>query len=220
MKSLGSIVFVFAALIVQGQIDSVTNDILTTKKFRYGIFGNPKEFRENSPSFTSDFRIEIDSSRFQGRKVYHKVLKYNSGEIVTGAYGFSDGTYLYVNARTFDFSQDYFLPVLVLGRVIYFEDFKGAFRIERTGTGLTWFFGFAGSLMATPIAKQIATENPGWVIYLSDDDGRAYRLGKKTMASILKQHDRELYQKLKTEKNPDDIPTLKNYLLEFNRRRY
>jgi hypothetical protein len=75
-----------------------------------------------------------------------------------------------------------------------------------------------GYMFGRIIGNVIATDNPGWLIYLPDDDGHAYTLDKKTVGSILENDDQELYARFKADKSPKNNAVLKQYIKEFNER--
>ncbi len=178
------------------QSDSLTNDILTTKKFRYGIYRTFNEFKSNSPSIISGFEILADSS-FLAR---HK-LKTKKGKIIKEVYGFSDGKNIFISTKTYA-QTNHFIPILALGKITYFEDKKGK----------------ANSSLAFSKEKNNALKNPGWVVYIPDGDGLAYALSQETIYSILKQNDRELFTKFNKENSKDNFATLMNYVIEFNKK--
>ncbi len=79
-----------------------------------------------------------------------------------------------------------------------------------------------GGMVLAPIlyseAANRSRKNPGFVIYMPDNDGRPFILEKKTLLSILKEGDKELYYKYKLEENKNDFTILMNYVIEFNKR--
>lgn len=190
--------------------DSTTNNILTTKKFNKGIYVTFKEFKENSPSIISNFNVKIDSGKFIRYRLYD-----NKGKKIRRVYGFSDGINIYLNAKVYD-QTNYFIPILALGKIIYFEDFVGKLSAVASKSGLM-MYGAIGGALAYAAGNYEAKRNPGWIIYMPDDDGNAYALSKQTLTSILKEYDKELLKRFKSEKNQSDYDTLMKYLVEFNR---
>jgi hypothetical protein len=58
---LGLIASIFLLLALQSiaQSDSLTDNILTTKKLRYGIYRTFNEFKSNSPGITSGLPLQL-----------------------------------------------------------------------------------------------------------------------------------------------------------------
>ena len=167
--------------------DSVTNNILSTKKFRKGIYYSFKEFRDNSPSTTNEFRVEADSSKFDRYKLLSATNKK-----IKNVYGFCDGSYLYLNARTYG-QGSYFVRILALGKIIYFEDKRGK-------------------------KNAFANENPGWVIYMADETGEPFILDHVTLSSILKEADPQLNQEFKSRKDKNRFDVLVDFMNQFNQK--
>lgn len=219
---LGLIASIFLLLSLQStaQTDSLTDNVLTTKKLRYGIYRTFNEFKSNSPSITSGFTISIDSGEFIRRR-----LRDEKGKIIRRVYGFSDGLNIFLNAKVYD-QTNYFVPILALGKITYFEDFHGkanaiATQTDTTSVGMLRSRLIGGLNRVTysyTRSKDIAYRNPGWIIYMPDDDGYAYALSKKTLSSILKQYDIKLLADFNREKDQNDFDTLMKCMIEFNRR--
>lgn len=199
MKSrLGMIASIFLLLSLQciAQSDSLTDNVLTTKKLRYGIYRTFNEFKSNSPSITSGFEIFTDSN-FPARCK----LKTKKGKIINEVYGFSDGKNIFISTKTYSHTN-YFVPILAIGKITYFEDIKGK----------------ANSTPAYSQEINNISKNPGWIIYIPDGDGLVYALSRETIYSILKQNDRELSNKFSKENSKDNFATLMNYMIEFNKK--
>lgn len=219
---LGLIASIFLLLSLQSiaQSDSLTDNVLTTKKLRYGIYRTFNEFKSNSPGITSGFSISIDSGEFIRRRLRDK-----KGKIIRRVYGFSDGLNIFLNAKVYD-QTNYFVPILALSKITYFEDFRGkanaiATQIDTTSEGILrarLMGGFNGVTYSYTRSKDIAYRNPGWIIYMPDDDGHAYVLSKETLSSILKQYDVNLLAEFNREKDQNDFATLMKYMVEFNRK--
>jgi hypothetical protein len=190
--------------------DSITNDLLTTKKFRYGIFRTYSEFKTNSPSIEGEFKITEEKGMGRYR------LFSDNDKKVRKVYGFSDGRDLYVNAKTYD-QTNYFVKVTAVGPITYFEDEAGKRNklVEHTqGYG----FGLIGMLIAEQSLTPRVRKNPGMIIYLPDEEGYAYALDEPSLSSIFKEDDPELYKKYKEEKDQRGFVTLLRYVVEFNQR--
>ncbi|MCE2997674.1 MAG: hypothetical protein ACK5RG_11505 [Cyclobacteriaceae bacterium] len=219
---LGLIASIFLLLALQSiaQSDSLTDNVLTTKKLRYGIYRTFNEFKSNSPGITSGFTISIDSGEFIRRR-----LKDEKEKIIRRVYGFSDGLNIFLNAKVYD-QTNYFVPILALGKITYFEDFHGKANSVANHSGIGTAGAFAGGIIGGTVGGVIAYQhgvdvahrNPGWIIYMPDDDGYAYALSKKTLTSILKQYDINLLAEFNREKDQNDFDTLMKYLIEFNRK--
>ncbi len=198
--------------------DSLTNDILTTRVFRKGIYRKADEFRTNSPGETGEFTVKYDTGR------YERFILYQQGKKVRSMYGFSDGKAVYLNAKVYG-QANYFVRILVLGPISYLEDvrakqsayYNGASSMAAAGglVGGAIIGGLAGAL-----AADYGMSNPGWVIYLPDTDGAAYALDKTTMESIMTEADPELLKRFEAEekKSKNSHEVLLKYLLEFNQR--
>ncbi|MBI3220825.1 MAG: hypothetical protein HYZ44_15020 [Bacteroidetes bacterium] len=222
ISRLGLLAIIFLLFSIQSfaQSDSLTDNILTTKKLRYGIYRTFNEFKSNSPGITSGFTISIDSGEFIRRR-----LRDEKGKIIRRVYGFSDGLNIFLNARVYD-QTNYFVPILALGKITYFEDFHGKANAIAAHSGITtagvWTGGIIGGVVGGTLAyahgQDMAHRNPGWIIYMPDDDGYAYVLSKKTLSSILKQYDLNLLAEFNREKNQNDFATLMKYLIEFNQK--
>jgi hypothetical protein len=203
------IVFMSPVFLLSAQ-DSVSNNIVETRKFRYGIFESFNDFKTNTPTITSGFIIQYDSGKY-----VRATLRYDKGTKIRRVYAFSDGVNLWVNARIY-LEVNYFIPVLEIGPAIYFEDFLGRVDAEAKVFGL----GMRGYAIGRIIGNVIATDNPGWLIYLPDDEGYAYTLDKKTVSSIFENDDRELFERFKADKRPKNNAILKEYIKEFNQRNF
>ncbi len=198
--------------------DSLTNDILTTRVFRKGIYRFADEFRTNSPGETGEFTVKSDTGKYE-----HFIL-YQKGKKVRYMYGFSDGKAVYLNAKVYG-QTNYFVRILVLGPISYLEDgrakvseyFEGAFSTSFAG-------GMVGGAIIGGLAGATAVEyginNPGWVVYLTDTDGKAYALDRETMESIMTEADPELLKQFDAEekKSKKSHKVLLKYLVEFNQR--
>ncbi len=195
--------------------DSTTNNILTTKKFNRGIYVTFKEFKENSPSITDGFIVSADTSKYDR----YTLLVPDSKKKFRNIYGFSDGESIYINAQTYE-QNTYFVKILMLGKVIYFEDKRAKTKILGMNNGAIGHL--LGGMVLAPIlyseAANRSSKNPGFVIYIPDNDGRPFILEKKTLMSILKEGDKELYHRYKLEENKNDFNILMNYLIQFNNR--
>ena len=205
---LGGIVISFCC----SSQDSLTNNILTTKKFVKGIYLTYKEFKENSPSIRNSFNIILDSGDFVRYRLTNA-----KGKKIRRVYGFSDGIGVYLNAKVYD-QTNYFVPLLALGDITYFEDFIGKRNAIASHTGLVISFGIVGGIVAYGIGDSHAGSNPGWVVFIPDDDGNAYALSRKTLISILKQYDQDLLKEFIKEESPSSYKTLMKYLILFNQR--
>lgn len=201
--------------------DSLTNNILTTKVFRKGIYRMSDEFRSNTPAITTDFTTEYDTGKYERFFLYQKKKK------IRYMYGFSDGKDVYINAKVYGRSN-YFVKILILGPIIYFEDQKAKESQYLSGTLSTGILlggvvggAIAGAFIGT-MPEDSGMNNPGWVVYLADTDGKAYPLDPNTMESILTEADPELLKRF--EKEPRAMQkshkVLFKYLLEFNERAF
>lgn len=206
---------VFALLIITtsalGQ-DSVTNDILTTIKFRKGIYQLADDFKSNTPARTDEFKLEP----YEGNFVRYRLLV--KDKKVRYAYGCSDGKAIFINAKVYG-QSNYFVPILILGPITYFED-QRAKNSELVGSavGYTLLGGvLIGAATGSLMSQNNTYSHPGWIVYLPDKDGMAYPLESQSLISILEETDTELLEKFKQEKKPDHAKML-DYVLEFNRR--
>jgi hypothetical protein len=195
--------------------DTVTNDILTTKKFRRGIYSSFRDFRENSPAFMEDFHVEADTGKFDR---YHLFLTSKKKKI-WNVYGFSDGESIFINAQTYG-QKNYFVRLLLLGSICYFEDARAKASIIGSNSfakGAVWGGIIVGAIVSEAAASN-AAKNPGWVIYLPDNDGQPFILDFRTLESILKEKDPSLHKEYKKLDNKKDFKVIMEYVLEFNSR--
>ncbi len=195
--------------------DSITNDILTTLKFRRGIYRTAYEFRSNTPSQTDPFEIRSDTGK------YDRFTLYKAGKKVRNMYGFSDGTYLYINAKVYG-QTNYFVRLLVLGPIIYFEDKRAKINATNSGNlamaGL-WGGAIGGAIVGGLMAASASSVDPGWIIYVKDLDGQAYALDEPSLTSIFEEADTVLLKSFQNEKKMRKDPrVLMKYMLEFNQR--
>jgi hypothetical protein len=197
--------------------DSVTNNILTTKKFRRGIYASFKELKENNPSIITEFKVEADSSKFDRYNLYSSTDKK-----IKKVYGFCDGEYLYLNAKTYG-QGNYFVRILVLGKIIYFEDKRGkrkAVASQMNGPAIVG--GAIGGAIAGALvygsSGTNANENPGWVIYTEDENGEPFILDYVTLSSILQEADPELNRVFKGKKDNGKFLVLIDFMNQFNQR--
>lgn len=206
--------------------DQATDDLLTTKSFRYGIYKTFQEFRDNAPSITSEFKIKTIGEG----KYLHYLLFDKRGRPVRDVYGFSDGKKIYVNAANYsqpvnvvssDASaasyqqQVYFMPVLTLGKVCYLEDFVARSKVAAMETISPLKVFHRG---AQEVGEGIAEKNPGWVIYLPDDDGYVHLLNKETLGTILKMGAPDLYAEFNGSAGNEDYDVLMSFLQKINAR--
>ncbi|MBL7846072.1 MAG: hypothetical protein JNL40_01290 [Cyclobacteriaceae bacterium] len=198
--------------------DSLTNDILTTRVFRKGIYRFADEFRTNSPGETGEFTVKYDTGK------YERFILYQKGKKVRYMYGFSDGKAVYLNAKVYG-QTNYFVRILVLGPISYLEDARAKESEYFEGAMSTAFAGgVVGGAVIGALAGAAAFDygitNPGWVIYLPDTDGKAYALDRTTMESIMTEANPELLKKFDAEekKSKKSHQLLMKYLLEFNQR--
>lgn len=222
------IIQVLSSLLAHGQ-DSLTNNILTTKTFRYGIYESFREFRDNAPSITDDFTITVDG---EGNYL-HYLLFNKKGKPVRGVYGFSDGKTVYVNAANYSspmpilpadvtvasyLQGNYFVPILVWGKICYLEDFVARSKVVMRESIFSLTAKYSYGRVAKDFGENVAAKNPGWVIYLPDDDGYVYLLDKKTLGSILKTAAPDLYETFNALDDNKSLEVLMTFLLEFNKR--
>lgn len=216
---------VLSSLLVCAQ-ELPADDLSGTRSFRYGVYVNFMEFRDNAPSITKDFTIKKDGEG----KYLHYLLFDKKGKPIRDAYGFSDGRTVYVNAANYsqpvnivssDASaesykqQVYFMPVLRLGKICYLEDFvaRSKAAAQETISPLKVFH-----RGAQEVGEGIAEKNPGWIIYLPDDDGSVHLLDKNTLSSILKTGAPDLYDELEASADNEEYNVLMSFLQKFNAR--
>ena len=211
MRGFLFVFLLFSNRVAMAQPDSVTSDILTTPKFRYGIYQKFSEFKLNTPSITSGFTIKIDSGDFLRYSLYDL-----RGKKIKNVYGFSDGKSIFINAKVYG-QSNYFVPFLMLGQILYFEDNVAKINAYSTQLGLS-MYGVAGATVSFFIGQAKANQNPGWVMFFPDNDGNAYMLSRQTMKSILTEYDIELLERYNKEPEKNNYKTLIKYLLEFNQR--
>lgn len=201
--------------------DSVTNNILTTKKLRKGIYLTFKELKENSPANNSPFKVEADTSKFDRYNLYTITNKK-----IKKVYGFCDGNNIYISAKTYG-QGNYFVRMLVLGKIMYFEDKRGKKRaIASQANGPAIMGGVLGGAVGGAIAGALAysqpgtnvNENPGWVVYSGDENGEPFILDPVTLSSILQEADLELYQDFKRRKDGGKFEVLVEFMNQFNQR--
>jgi hypothetical protein len=209
------LVFLFGSFCGRGQTDSITNDLLTTKKFRRGIFMDYEAFRKNRPTLDKGFKVVADTGKFDR---YYLVSE--KGKKIRNVYGFSDGFDLYLNAQVYC-DLNYYVKILLLGPLSYFEDKAGksnALSSHRRAWRVVGFAlgGVIGGAVGTLISSGRATGQAGWVIYLDDPDGQAYLFDAKTLLSIFKEKSPALYERLKSEREKGKFEILMQYMEEFN----
>lgn len=201
--------------------DSVTNDILTTKKLRKGIYLTFKELKENSPANNSPFKVEADTSKFDRYNLYS-----HANKKIKNVYGFCDGENVFISAKTYG-QGNYFVRILVLGKIIYFEDKRGKKRaIASQANGPAIMGGVLGGAVGGAIAGALVysqpgtnvNENPGWVVYTGDENGEPFILDPVTLSSILQEADLELYQDFKSRKDVGKFEVLVEFMNQFNQR--
>lgn len=207
----------FLLLLLYAQVafaqDSTTNNILTTRKFRKGLYNSFKEFRDNSPQ-NIDFKVEADTGKYERFKLFN-----TSNKKIKNVYGFCDGSYLYINAKTYG-QGNYFVRILLLGQIVYFEDAKGkskAMTAESAGTA-TFFGGAVGLAIVHSSSEKSVKENPGWVVYMADNTGEPFILDPDTLSSIFEEVDHELNLAFKANRNNKKFDVLFDYMNRFNQR--
>lgn len=211
--------FLFALLLPNFCVsqDPTTNNILTTKKFVKGIYVTFREFKENAPSILEDFIIKADTSEFER----YELLVPNSKKKFRNIYGFCDGESVFINAQTYEQSA-YFVKLLILGKIIYFEDARAKTKIIGMNNAAVGHL--LGGIVVAPFlyaeAAKRSVKNPGFVVYMPDDDGRPFILESKTLRSILKEGDQELNKNYQQEPEKNNHKVLIKYILEFNRRHH
>jgi len=189
--------------------DSLTNDILTTVKFRRGIYRSFEEFKTNAPSATEGFSIVNKRGAYK--------LEFEKGRKVKGIFGFSDGDTLYINNSRSYHDGGPFVKILIRGPIMYFEDFDSKAGVY----GAYVYYGYgslanAGSIIAGSIALAQASKNSGWIIYMPDGTGDGILLDKANLKSILKENNPALFDEFMQEENQKQLETLFKYVLKFN----
>lgn len=195
---------------VWAQLDSVTNDIHTSPKFNIGIFETFADFKNNKPTITDGFNIKVDS----GSSFVRYFLFDHQNRKIRNVYGFSNGEALFVNAKVYG-QPAYFVPILMRGEILYFEDKIGKTNALAARSGML-AFGLVGGISSYLSAAPHAERNPGWIIYLPDDDGNAYALSRQTLKSILKINITRLFEQYEKEPNKNDYSILIKYLNLYN----
>jgi hypothetical protein len=199
------------ALAGRAQGDSLTNNILTTKKLRVGLFQKFIHFKRNLPSITEGYTVRADSGLYER---YH--VAFQVEENTQDVYAFSDGRALYLNANVYT-EANYFVRILTLGTIIYFEDQRAkADEIKNHVANSALAYDGATLEQISRELRSGNNKNPGWIIYLPDEDGEAWILDSKSLLSIFKEAGSELYGKLKADPKKEDFNTLLHYLQRFN----
>ena len=209
MKKVVLSILLFGSMGAFAQNDSISNDILTTKKYRAGIFVKYAEFKTNSPSIEKGFKITADTGKYD-----RYILHFNKGAKIRNAYAFSDGKDLFINAKVYD-QSNYFVKILLLGPITYFEDKRAAKNLNAAFFGAS-VVGALASVAATELLSTADPLNPGWILYLPDDDGEAYVLDKTNLQSIFKEANFDLLKRFKAEKENTKLEVLLRYVKEFN----
>lgn len=223
-----AIVIVLQALssLLVGAQELPASDLSGTKSFRYGVYVNFMEFRDNAPSNTKEFTVKKNGEG----KYLHYLLFDKRGKPIRDAYGFSDGKTVYVNAANYSHmvniassdasaesyrQQFYFMPVLTLGKICYLEDFVARSKAAAQEEIYPIKIFHRG---VQEIGEGVAEKNPGWIIYLPDDDGSVRLLDKKTLSSILQKEAPDLYDELEASADNEDYTVLMSFLQKFNAR--
>lgn len=219
--------FVFVSTMVYGQ----TENVFLTRKLKKGIFFTYQQFKTNSPAETEDFTIKpgsegyfyIPSTFVNVAQVFPNKTGSDTTELmfrlydsrkknkqIKNAYAFSDGEHVYINTAMYQNHSDYYLKVLDMGRIIYMRD-PIMNQATGVGTGL-----FVGGVVGGAIGYLSANKESRGVIIFSEDDGTPYILNKKTLTSILLNHDPELYKQYQQEQDMGDEAVMEKYVLLFN----
>ncbi|MDZ4714467.1 MAG: hypothetical protein SH819_03270 [Cytophagales bacterium] len=192
--------------------DSLSNDILSTLKLRKGIYLNVNEFKTNSPSVTDNYEVIPDTGKFDRYWLYKK------GKKVRNVYGYSNGEDIYINAKVYGHSN-YFVKILILGPIIYFEDQRHKSNKFYMQTAMAGVWGGAlGGAIVGALASTYGGNNPGFIVYVPDEDGQAYFLNEQSLVSIFTEADQELLKSLNQEKGSKSYKVLLQYLVDFNKR--
>jgi hypothetical protein len=192
------------------QLDSINSNARTSPKFNFGVFKSFSDFKLNKPTFTSGFNIKVDS----GSSFVRYLLFDDQDKKIRSVYGFSDGEALFINAKVYGQST-YFVPILMWGEILYFEDEVGKTNALAARSGLL-AFGLVGGISSYLVAAPEAVRNPGWIIYLPDDDGNAYALSRQTIKSILKTNNSKLLAQFEDEPDKNSYQVLIKYLNLYN----
>lgn len=217
-----------------GQEESV----FLTRNIKRGIYYSYKQFKANVPDETEDFLSrplpqkvsyvpnaaeqlypnQTHADTTQLMYMLHDSRKKNKA--IRNAYAFSDGENVYINSALYQNHSDYYLKVLDFGRILYTRDpimDKAAKKV--TGAMIGVFTGgiIVGAIGATIGASSSSLESRGVIVFF-EDDGVPYILNKKTLTSILIEHDPELYKQYQQETNQTGELTLEKYVLLFNQR--
>lgn len=198
------------------QTDQATDSILTTKKLRPGVYLNVNEFKTNSPSVKENYSTYLNPGQFDFAFLY-KVDPKGKRDYYSEAFGFCDGTDVFINAKSYNADNNFFARLLILGPICYLEDDQQKLVPVAQKVNVPRL---SGSVLerTTSIEEIAKRNNPGWIIYVPDDDGQPYALSHKTLASIFKEYGaEELSSKLKSEKNRYDVSILLKYVKDFNR---
>lgn len=231
-----TVLFTLISIAAFGQEEN----IFLTRKVNKGIYYSYRQFRANIPDETENFECKpLEELLFYvpNTVLLTGILPNQTGSDTTrlmymlhdsekkkkkikNAYAFSDGRNVYINSALYQNHSDYYLKVLDLGRIVYTRD-PIMEKMSRSGTGamVGIFVGgiIVGGLGATIGHSSSHLDSRGVIIF-AEDDGVPYILNKKTITSILANHDPELYKQYQQEAEPESEGVLEKYVLLFNQR--
>ena len=222
--------FTFVSLTAFAQEENV----FLTRKVKKGIYYTYQQFLTNSPPETEDFRCgpipgtfsymagyviksqpELRPNQTAGDTTQLMYMLYDSrkkNKRIKNAYAFSDGEHIYINSAMYQSHGDYYLKVLDMGRLIYTRD-PIMNQASGFGTGA-----IVGGAIGGVIGYLSANKESRGLIIFYEDEGVPFVLNKRTMTSILLNHDPELYELYKQEKDLQDEAVMEKYVLLFNQR--
>ena len=193
-------------------IGQTTDDILTTKTYREGIYMSFNEFRTNSPSILTevypisdkDKNSKEDDSPYSW---YYKNKRGKEKSIGNNAWGFCRGDKIYFLKKAFPIN--YFLPMVFTGRYCY--------AIDNINIFIQLFSDMEEEELSESDIKILERSRIPYTedVLININNGKDFLLTKEVLITII-EDDPELYEKFKND--PEGLEKRVSYILNYNTR--
>ena len=198
----------FLVFVFFSSLGQTTNNILSTKTYRAGLYMSFLEFRTNSPSIVTEvYPIpEEGGKEMEKDDPYTWFYKNKRGKekpISNNVWGFCTGKEIYFLKK--GFPTYYYLPMVFVGRYCYAVDDLNVFK--------RIFSALNETTESTDIKDYRASNTYDYLININN--GEEFILSEKVLVTIIKD-DPALYEKYQAD--PDGMEKRIEYILNYNRK--
>lgn len=174
-------------------------DILTAAVPQRGIYKSFQELRQNAPSGGENFEVKLNRGYVSSYQIKYTEVKKKEKK----AYGFSDGQYIYINARNYG-NRNYYVRIQEKGSYCFFVD-------EMQSGGLS----IGGGVAIGPVSIGSGGGTRAKALTLDLKTGAIEVLNKKRMKTLLRKTPK-LLNAYATEKQKNNLEVLRDYIVKFN----